>query len=287
MSTPQGLGKPRGPHFLSPALPHRPAPAPPRAPMSPQGDPEPGRWLNRIMIALIVLLVGAGILGIVNSLGSVDMPTAEREPNPTPRVTRTPNGMVDVAAAVLPGVVSVEVRRASDIVGGSGFVVDARGYLITNSHVLDGALSVQVVTNNGQRVEAAIIGQDVNTDIAVLQVVAIRLPVLRLGSSAATKVGEPVLAVGAPLGLSGTVTAGIVSALNREVRLGEVRQSAIQTDASINPGNSGGPLVNVRGEVIGVNTAIATVEGSGNTGIGFAIPIDRAGPVAERLILNS
>jgi S1-C subfamily serine protease len=82
------------------------------------------------------------------------------------------------------------------------------------------------------------------------------------------------------------VTAGIVSALNREVRLGNVRQSAIQTDASINPGNSGGPLVNARGEVIGVNTAIATVEGAGNTGIGFAIPIDRVGPIAERIILN-
>jgi putative serine protease PepD len=195
--------------------------------------------------------------------------------------------MVDVAAAVLPGVVSVEVQRASDVVGGSGFVVDGRGYIITNSHVLEGAVSVMVVTNSGQRVEATVLGQDEGTDIAVLRVVTVRLPALRLGSSGATKVGEPVLAVGAPLGLSGTVTAGIVSALNREVRLGNARQIAIQTDASINPGNSGGPLVNARGEVIGVNTAIAALEGAGNTGIGFAIPIDRAGPVAEHIILNS
>jgi putative serine protease PepD len=238
------------------------------------------------MITLIVLLAGAGILGIVNSLGSVDVPTSAPQATLSPRATRTPTGMVDVAAAVLPGVVSVEVRRADDVVGGSGFVVDARGYIITNNHVLEGAVSVQVVTNSGQRIEAAVVGQDESTDIAVLRVVAVRLPPLRLGSSAAVRVGEPVLAVGAPLGLSGTVTAGIVSALNREVRLGNVRQSAIQTDASINPGNSGGPLVNSRGEVIGVNTAIATVEGSGNTGIGFAIPIDRAAPVAERIILN-
>ncbi|GIH02027.1 hypothetical protein Rhe02_00940 [Rhizocola hellebori] len=287
MSTPQGLGRPRGPHFLSPTLPHYPASTPPR--LSAPGDPppEPGRWLNRAMVVLIIVLVGAGILGIVNSLGGVDVPSTSREAAPAPRSTRTPNGMVDVAAAVLPGVVSVEVHRADDVVGGSGFVVDARGYLITNSHVLEGAVSVEVVTNSGQRVEAAIIGRDRNTDIAVLQVITIRLPTLRLGSSSAAKVGEPVLALGAPLGLSGTVTAGIISALNREVRLGEVRQSAIQTDASINPGNSGGPLVNARGEVIGVNTAIATLDGAGNTGIGFAIPIDSAAPVAERLILNS
>jgi putative serine protease PepD len=239
-----------------------------------------------VIVTLIALLVGAGILGIVNSLGSLDVPSAARQDTPSPRPTRTPGGMVDVAAAVLPGVVSVEVQRANDVVGGSGFVVDARGYIITNNHVLEGAVSVQVVTNSGQRTEAAVVGQDENTDIAVLRVVAIRLPPLHLGSSAATRVGEPVLAVGAPLGLSGTVTAGIVSALNREVRLGNVRQSAIQTDASINPGNSGGPLVNARGEVIGVNTAIATVEGAGNTGIGFAIPIDRVGPIAERIILN-
>jgi len=285
MSTPQGLGKPSGPHFLSPHLPHYEAPRPPVI-GPPRDGKQPGRWFNRAMIAVIVVLVAVGILGIVNSLGSVQVPSATRQDTPAPRTTRTPAAMADVAAAVLPGVVSVEVRRASDVVGGSGFVVDARGYIITNSHVLEGAVEVTVVTNSGQRAEAVVVGQDEATDIAVLRVAAIRLPALRLGSSEAAKVGEPVLAVGAPLGLSGTVTAGIVSALNREVRLGNVRQSAIQTDASINPGNSGGPLVNARAEVIGVNTAIATVDGAGNTGIGFAIPIDRAGPVAERLILN-
>jgi putative serine protease PepD len=286
MSAPQGLGKPSGPHFLSPVLPVYEWQPPPVTP--PDADNgEPGRWRNRALAVVIVLLVGAGILGVVNSLGPVDVPSAARQDSPAPRPARTLGGMVDVAAAVLPGVVSVEVLRSGDVVGGSGFVVDARGYILTNNHVVEGAESVRVVTNTGQRVEAAVIGQDENTDIAVLRVTAARLPPLHLGSSAATRVGEPVLAVGAPLGLTGTVTAGIVSALNREVRLGNVRQSAIQTDASINPGNSGGPLVNARGEVIGVNTAIAALEGSGNTGIGFAIPIDRVGPVAERIILNS
>jgi S1-C subfamily serine protease len=234
----------------------------------------------------VVALAGAGILGVVASLGPAELPPTAGQNSPAPRGTRTPGGMADVAAAILPGVVSVQVQRASDVVSGSGFVVDERGYLITNNHVLAGAVSVQVIANNGQHIPATIVGQDESTDIAVLRVVAIRLPVLRLGSSASARVGEPVLAVGAPLGLSGTVTAGIISALDREVRLGNARQNAIQTDASITPGNSGGPLVNVRAEVIGVNTAIATLEGGGNTGIGFAIPIDRAAQVAERIILN-
>ena len=108
---------------------------------------------------------------------------------------------------------------------------------------------------------------------------------LPLAAHNGTRVGEPVLAVGSPLGLSGTVTAGIVSALDRQVRLGgNTRQTAVQTDAAINPGNSGGPLVNARGEVVGVNTAIATLDGGGSIGIGFAVPIDRAQQVAAGLI---
>lgn len=110
------------------------------------------------------------------------------------------------------------------------------------------------------------------------------LTALPLAKPGATRVGEPVLAVGSPLGLAGTVTAGIVSALDREVRLGDNRHSAVQTDASINPGNSGGPLVNARGEVVGVNTAIATIDGSGSIGIGFAIPIEQVQQVADTII---
>jgi S1-C subfamily serine protease len=155
--------------------------------------------------------------------------------------------------------------------------------------VVAGGGSVSVVGQDGRRISAEVVGRDPSSDIAVLRVTpSASLRPLTLAQPGATRVGEPVLAVGSPLGLSGTVTAGIVSALDRQVRLGGTgaRRSAIQTDASINPGNSGGPLVNARGEVIGVNTAIATLDGSGNIGIGFAIPIERALQAAERIIGN-
>ena len=146
--------------------------------------------------------------------------------------------------------------------------------------------AVTVVGSDGRRVDAEVVGTDPASDIAVLRVSpSAALRRLVPADPNGTRVGEPVLAVGSPLGLTGTVTAGIVSALDRPVRLGgSTRQTAVQTDASINPGNSGGPLVNARGEVIGVNTAIATLEGGGSIGIGFAVPIERARQVADSLI---
>jgi putative serine protease PepD len=150
---------------------------------------------------------------------------------------------------VLPSVVSVEVGRGT----GSGFIVDAAGHIVTNAHVVAGASGdVRVVLDDGRRLSAEVVGSDESYDLAVLAVRnASGLTPATLGRSADVRVGDQVLAVGSPLGLSGTVTAGIVSALDREVRLGGRRQTALQTDASINPGNSGGPLVNARGEVIG------------------------------------
>jgi S1-C subfamily serine protease len=194
-----------------------------------------------------------------------------------------PSDLVGAAATALPGVVSVRVGRA----GGSGFVLDDRGHIVTNNHVVAGGGAVSVVGHDGRRVDAEVVGRDPGSDIAVLRVTpSAALRPLSLAAAESTRVGEPVLAVGSPLGLSGTVTAGIVSALDRQVRLGDTgaRQTAIQTDASINPGNSGGPLVNARGEVVGVNTAIATLDGNGNIGIGFAIPIDRAQQAAGQII---
>jgi putative serine protease PepD len=198
-----------------------------------------------------------------------------------------PSDLVGAAARALPGVVSVQVRTGSGGASGSGFVFDDRGHIVTNNHVVaGGGGSVSVVGSDGRRLTAEVVGTDPNSDIAVLRVTpSSALRPLDLADLSATRVGEPVLAVGSPLGLSGTVTAGIVSALDRQVRLGgTVRQTAVQTDASVNPGNSGGPLVNARGEVIGVNTAIATLEGGGSIGIGFAVPIDRAQQVATTLI---
>ena len=185
--------------------------------------------------------------------------------------------------------VSVEVAGGNEVSSGSGFLFDDLGHIVTNNHVVDSGGRVTVAGQDGKRITARVIGRDARSDIAVLLIPPTpALKPLPLGKTSTTKVGEPVLAVGAPLGLSGSVTAGIVSALDRRVSLGgSARQTAVQTDASINPGNSGGPLVNAKGEVIGVNTAIATLEGGGSIGIGFAIPIERAAQTARQLINRS
>ncbi|MFI5729592.1 S1C family serine protease [Kribbella sp. NPDC051587] len=199
-----------------------------------------------------------------------------------------PQGSISAAAAsVLPGVVSVRAGQAT----GSGFAIDPQGHVVTNAHVVEGASDVSLVLSSGRQVDADVLGVDANNDLAVLQVStadASGLRALTLGRSAQLHVGDPVLAVGSPLGLEGTVTAGIVSAVDRQARFGDnnTRQSAIQTDAAINPGNSGGPLVNAAGQVVGVNTAIATLGSSrsGSIGIGFAIPVDRMTTIVRGLI---
>jgi len=187
---------------------------------------------------------------------------------------------------------------------GSGFIING-GYIITNNHVvtLDGQVKrakLQVVFNGGQTTQAKLVGTDPFSDIAVIQPQGIRdlIPV-QLGNSDSVVVGDPVIAVGSPLGLAGTVTSGIVSALNRPVQAGDQPGNAsqayidaIQTDAPINPGNSGGPLVSAQGQVVGVNSAIATLGGgsignggqSGSIGLGFAIPINQVRRVAQQLI---
>ncbi|GAA3740920.1 hypothetical protein GCM10022225_25320 [Plantactinospora mayteni] len=292
-AAPPGLGRPRGPGFVSPALDAWPGPA---APVGvPEKEPAAGaaRWRRTLLAGLAVVALSAASGAVAGGYVAADEPAPELaapapatplSPAPAPSGGGTvPNDLVGAAATALPGVLSVRAGRA----GGSGFAVDER-HVITNSHVVAGATTVSVVGQDGRRLDAEVVGRDPGSDIAVLRVSSAGvLQPLRI-AAADVRVGEPVLAVGSPLGLSGTVTAGIVSALDRQVRLGNsgARQSAIQTDASINPGNSGGPLVNARGEVVGVNTAIATLEGSGNIGIGFAIPIDRAQRAAERIIRN-
>jgi serine protease Do len=165
---------------------------------------------------------------------------------------------------------------------GSGFIIDKQGDIITNAHVVEGSTSVTVTLKDGRKFEGKVLGTDPLTDIAVVKVKGDNLPVVKLGSSANLQPGEWAIAIGNPLGLDNTVTAGIISALGR--RSGEIgvdkRVSFIQTDAAINPGNSGGPLLNERGEVIGVNTAI--IEGA--QGLGFSIPIETAQRIAQQLI---
>ncbi|MER7332864.1 MULTISPECIES: trypsin-like peptidase domain-containing protein [unclassified Micromonospora] len=293
-TTTTGLGEPRGPAFRSPDLASGSGAVgvlPPGA--GPAATSADRRWPRLLAAGLALVAVSAGAGGAAGHLAAPDAsdnpaPTAAG-PLPAPpsgRGASVPSDLVTAAARALPGVVSVQVRRGGNGASGSGFVVDDRGHIVTNNHVVAGGGAISVVGQDGRRRTARLVGRDPGSDIAVLRVDdSDRLPALRLASVGQTRVGEQVLAVGSPLGLSGTVTAGIVSALDRQVRLGGgARQSAVQTDASINPGNSGGPLVNARGEVVGVNTAIATLEGGGSIGIGFAIPIERAAPVATGII---
>ncbi|MFC4005797.1 S1C family serine protease [Nonomuraea purpurea] len=282
----RGLGSPRGPEFVTVRIGQatqepevRSGPATKVLPTSPHR----GRLL--VTAALVAALTGAaaGVAGARLFEGSSEPAPAAALPRVAPAPSASLGGMSATAARVLPSVVSVEAGSG----GGSGFVVDDRGHILTNAHVIRGNLRATVVLSDGRRLGARVIGEDDDEDLAVLEVNYPQdLTPATLGRSSDLAVGDQVLAIGSPLGLSGTVTAGIVSALDREVRLGGSRRTAVQTDASINPGNSGGPLVNARGEVVGVNTAIASSRGGGNIGIGFAIPIDRAAPIAERIIRN-
>ncbi len=206
----------------------------------------------------------------------------------TTEVEKTDAGRLDVKAvlaAVAPTVVQIEVSSEDGIFGGgqgTGFIISSDGQVVTNAHVVEDAASINVMLSDGTVRIAELVQQDPTRDLAVLKIDGENLPAARLGSSAEVEVGDDVLAIGNALGLGDTpsVTTGIVSALERELQLSGNRLTRlIQTDAAINPGNSGGPLVNAKGEVIGVNTAIA-----GNAeGIGFAISIDHARPVIETL----
>ena len=254
--------------------------------------PRAGRNGRSVLAAAVIAAVLAGgVAGAgVTALAGDDPGTAALPRSPGAAAAARPAGsLAEVAQRVLPSVVSVQVRSASSGGTGSGFVLDADGHVLTNAHVVGGAQRISVIDSTGRLRAAEVVGIDASTDLAVLRVAGGGLPPVTLGRSADLAVGDPVLAVGSPLGLSGTVTAGIASATDREVTFGDGRRStAVQTDASINPGNSGGPLVDGAGRVVGVNTQIATLgRGSGNIGIGFAIPVDRAADVAERLIAGS
>src|SRR6266478_623870 len=164
---------------------------------------------------------------------------------------------------------------------GSGFVLNSNGFIITNNHVVENAADIQVKLDDGRELPAKVVGRDAKTDLALLKVDAAGLPVIPLGDSTALQVGEPVMAIGNPFGLEQTVTTGLVSATGRVIGSGPY-DNFIQTDASINPGNSGGPLINARGEVIGINTAIFS-RGGGSVGIGFAVPSNLAKTVITQL----
>ena len=205
----------------------------------------------------------------------------------------------DIAKKVLPTVVSISVNSTSGSGTGSGSIVQSdatKSYIVTNNHVIDDAVSggkVTVEFQDGTELTATIKGRDIAYDLAVLEISKGNLPTISTGDSSKVLIGDLSVAIGSPLGLSGTVTSGIISALNRPVLAGSTNQAsyidALQTDAAVNPGNSGGPLVNGQGEMIGVNSAIASLGASsavttGNIGLGFAIPINQAMRVVNEII---
>ncbi|GAA4718417.1 putative serine protease PepD [Promicromonospora umidemergens] len=252
-------------------------------------------------VVLLGLLAGAG--GGVAAFGLLDGQDAVRPADaalPRPAggadpVQRPEGSVAAIAAAALPSVVSIEVRARQGVATGSGMILKADGYILTNNHVVAEAASgadVTVTFSDGHEQPAELVGATPDYDLAVIRVEEKGLEPLVLGDSDDVVVGDAVLAVGSPLGLEATVTTGIVSALHRPVKAGEAAEAAfidaIQTDAAINPGNSGGPLVNSAGEVIGINSAIAqgpgTAAATGNIGLGFAIPSNQARHTAEQLI---
>jgi len=202
-----------------------------------------------------------------------------------------------ISALVTPTVVSISVTATAGSGTGSGSIYKSNAstsYIITNNHVIESAATsgtIKVEFTNGDQVNATIVGRDPMYDLAVLAIKTGNLPTIAIGDSSKVSVGDPVLAIGSPLGLASTVTSGIVSALNRPVTAGDVGSqsyvNAIQTDAAINPGNSGGALVDAQGRIIGVNSAIATLSSggtSGSIGLGFSIPINEAKRVIEEII---
>lgn len=285
-------------------------PAVNKAPVSLSGAPAPKLGVRDVLFggrvsipALAILAAVALLIGLVG--GIIGRKTAEVvEAFTTSKVTLTTDDSTQpdesrftaVANAVKSSVVTIEASSDDEVAQGSGVVIDPKGYIITNNHVISdaaknpGKFKIEVIFNDSKKVPANLVGRDPKTDIAVLKVDNVdNLTVARLGDSDKVAVGAEVIAFGSPLGLRSTVTGGIISALHRPVPLsGEGSDTdtvidALQTDAAINHGNSGGPLIDMKSQVIGINTAGKSLSDS-SSGLGFAIPINEAADVAQTLI---
>ncbi|PZG18190.1 peptidase S1 [Micromonospora craterilacus] len=282
-------GYPGHPGGLPAGYPGQPAPWAP----TPSSGPRPGR-IAKIAgagVAVFALMLGSGVAGGALALALSDGAGVTRTYSAAPIIDGA--DLPRIAASVQDSVVSITTGSGE----GSGVVLSADGYVLTNNHVVaGGGDTVLVIFADGTKAQAQVVGTDPKTDLAVLKASGVSdLKAATFGDSDAMQVGDQVLALGSPLGLQGSVTAGILSARDRTIQAGSGQQlpgqavssisGLLQTDAPINPGNSGGALVNTRGEVIGINTAIAT-SGQGNTGnigVGFAIPSNKAKDVADKL----
>ena len=265
--------------------------------------PDP-KGLNRSISlkSAIVLALGVGLIAgtfTASSTGSLFGRSVNLVKSSS-TIERPVGSVAEIAQRVLPSVVSIEAKSKNGGATGSGFVIDSTGYILTNNHVITGSVEsggdISVRLNDGSEYSAKVVGRDSSYDLAVLKISGATLKALQFGDSDKVAVGDSVIAIGSPLGLTGTVTLGIISAKDRAVTAGESQEdnsfiNALQTDAAINPGNSGGPLVDATGSVIGVNSAIASLGFSassqtGSIGLGFAIPINQARKTAEQLIKN-
>jgi putative serine protease PepD len=275
-----------------------------------QAPTPPSRGVRVGAGAVALIAGGALVLGAAGGFGAAfaydslsgnDATTSQTAALPAADTNDSSRQLEDgsvasIAAAVLPSVVSIEASSSQGRTStGSGFVVRADGYIVTNNHVIDGADgSIKVLFTDGTVMDAKVVGTTTDYDLAVLKVDKTGLTPLVLGDSDQMVVGDPVIAIGSPLGLDSTVTTGIISALHRAVTTSSETSSdsafidAIQTDAAINPGNSGGPLINSAGQVIGINSAIASLsDGSsqaGSVGLGFAIPSNQVRRTVDELI---
>lgn len=272
--------------------------------------------MKKLISYMIVFVIGFGSCAfILQKMGY--LPSAEaskasliqaisRSPA-SPVVKKGQNPIADAVAEVGPAVVNIDtvterahpfeqfapgapfmLPKTQEMGQGSGVIISEDGYILTNNHVVSGAKDITVRLADGRKFKARMVSRDSQADLAVLKVNATNLPTVRLGDSEHIRVGDWAIAIGNPLGLGNTVTVGVISATKRTNlpvgNRGRKIEEAIQTDAAINRGNSGGALVNVEGEVIGINTAIYTESGSGNIGIGFAIPINYAKSTVKRLM---
>ncbi|MEV0002611.1 trypsin-like peptidase domain-containing protein [Micromonospora sp. NPDC050980] len=270
------------------------------------GEPEPVTdpdlptrpGLRQVVLISLITALLAGSLGSALTyavLRGGDVPTLGAQAGQAPALAqRKPESLAGVAERVLPSVVTIRVASLGGTSEGSGFVVSAEGHIVTNDHVVaDGTGRATVLFNDGSTAAGTVVGQDPESDIAVIKVTRSGLTPVQFGDSDALAVGDPVLAMGSPLSLANTVTAGIVSALDRTMQAGEPGgptryYAAIQTDAAVNHGNSGGPLVDGGGRVVGVNSTIKSLvadgQEAGNIGLAFAIPINQAKRVTEEII---
>ncbi|GAA4964111.1 hypothetical protein GCM10023205_30160 [Yinghuangia aomiensis] len=261
-------------------------------------------WRIAAGLGLVALAAGAAGGGLGAWLADRDERSVTLHQPAASGPPRARDSVAGLAAGTLPGVVYIHASKGGKQATGTGFVLDKGGDILTNNHVVADAAdggTIRVVFNGGEQVEAKVVGRDTGYDLAVIRVTGVQgLAPLPLGNSDTAQVGDPVIAIGAPYNLEGTVTSGIISAKDRAVSAGGSGDdvsyiSALQTDAPINPGNSGGPLIDASGRVIGVNSAIRSADsadpfggesGAGSIGLAFAIPINQAKRVAQQLIDN-